>query len=379
MKKPLIFLFIFFVFISCKQNNRFHVNGTVKDAAGEMLYFEHNSLMKTILLDSVKLGTNGEFSFKSDRPVFPDFYDLRLNTKIITFAVDSCENINFKADENGFSTEYEVTGSETSLLIQKLRKSVMDIQRKADALRANLSLEERNAMVAEIETDIEQHKEMARKLILQDPRSLAAYFAIYQQVNKTYLFSPYVKTDKPYCAAVATSFNAFMPEYERTKNLYSLVMDAIKTERNEKQKEEWNKVLENDGIGYIDIALKDKNNVVRKISDLKDKVILIDFSTYDSEQSVNYTFSLRELYNKYHKRGFEIYQVSLDKNKLIWEQSIQNIPWICVRDENGSNTTYVSTYNISSVPTTFLINNKGSIVARNLDFETLNTEIEKNL
>ncbi|MFA5046695.1 MAG: thioredoxin family protein, partial [Paludibacter sp.] len=227
--------------------------------------------------------------------------------------------------------------------------------------------------------DIQSHKEMARKLILQDPRSLAAYFAIYQQVNNTYLFSPYVKTDKPYCAAVATSFNAYMPEYVRTKNLYSLVMDAIKTERNEKQKEEWNKVLENDGVGYIDIALKDKNNVVRKISELKDKVILIDFSTYDSEQSVNYTFSLRELYNKYHKRGFEIYQVSLDQNKLIWEQSVQNIPWICVRDENGPNTTYVATYNVSSTPTTFLINNKGSIVARNLDFETLNTEIEKNL
>lgn len=379
MKKLLIFLFVFVVFISCKQNNRFHINGVVKDAEGEMLYFEHNSLMKTILLDSVKLGKNGEFSFKSDRPKYPDFYDLRLNNKIITFAVDSCEDINFKAKETGFSTDYEVTGSETSLLIQKLRKSVMSIQQKANALRDNISLDERKAMIAEIENDIHSHKEMARKLILQDPRSLAAYFAIYQQVNNTYLFSPYVKTDKPYCAAVATSFNAYMPEYVRTKNLYSLVMDAIKTERNEKQKEEWNKVLENDGVGYIDIALKDKNNVVRKISELKDKVILIDFSTYDSEQSVNYTFSLRELYNKYHKRGFEIYQVSLDQNKLIWEQSVQNIPWICVRDENGPNTTYVATYNVSSTPTTFLINNKGSIVARNLDFETLNTEIEKNL
>lgn len=378
MKKSLVFALIFVALISCKQNNRFHISGIVKDASGEILYFEHTGLMKTTILDSTKLGSNGEFSFKSERPKYPDFYDLKLGNKIITFAVDSCETINFQAKESNFSTDYIVSGSETSLEIQKLRVSVMNIQRKANELTSNLSYEERNSKISEIENDIEMHKKMASKLILENPRSAAAYFAIYQQVNKTYLFSPYIKTDRPYCAAVATSYNAYMPDYDRTKNLYSLVMDAIRTERSAKQKEEWNKVLENQGTGYIDIQLKDKKNVIRKISDLKAKIILIDFSAYETDESVNYTFSLRELYNKYHNRGLEIYQVSLDRNKLLWEQSVENIPWICVRDENGPNTSYVATYNITSIPTTFLIN-KGTIVARNLNFESLKSEIEKDL
>src|ERR1035437_6140006 len=128
-----------------------------------------------------------------------------------------------------------------------------------------------------------------------------------------------------------------MAEYNRTKNLYNLVIDAIRTERTAKNKEAWNEVLEKQGKGYIDIELNDSKGVTHKLSSLEGKVVLIDFSAYASDQSVDYTFALRDLYNKYHSRGFEIYQISLDDNKQLWEQSIANIPWICVRDENGPN------------------------------------------
>jgi len=379
MKKILILLFILSVLYSCKQQDKFHISGKVNDAKGEMLYFEHAGLMKTLVLDSIKLNANGEFTFKSARPTYPDFYRLRLSDKIITFAVDSCEDISIEAKSDNFATEYLLTGSETSLQIQKLRKSVMDIQRKVNDISPAMSVTVQNVKIADIEKDIEIHKEMARKLVLQNPRSIASYFALYQKVNNTYLFSPYVKADKPYCAAVATSFNVYMPEYERTKNLYSLVMDAIKTERKQIDKEAWNEILAKSGTGYINIILPDKNNVEKKLSSLEGKVILIDFSAYEMKTSIDYTFALRELYTKYHSRGFEIYQISVDKNKLLWQQSVENIPWICVRDEDGPNTKYVASYNISSIPTTFLMDRKGTIIGRNYGFDELHQEIEKNL
>lgn len=379
MKKTLTILLILTSLFSCKQHDKFHISGKVKDAKEEMLYFEYNGLLKTTVLDSVKLSSDGEFNFKSKRPEYPDFYRLRLNDKVITFAVDSCEAITIEAKSANFATEYQLTGSETSLQIQKLRKSIMHIQQKANELSSGLSPELQNAKIADIEKDIEVHKGMARKLILQNPRSMAAYFALYQKVNDTYLFSPYVKTDKPYCAAVATSFDSFMHDYVRSKNIYSLVLDAIKAEHKQKDKEAWDKVLANSATGYIDIVLPDKNNVERKLSKLEGKVILIDFSAYEDKESVNYTFALRDLYNKYHSRGFEIYQVSLDQNKLNWQQSIQNIPWTCVRDNNGPNTKYVSTYNISTIPTTFLMNRKGIIIGRSFSFDELGKEIEQIL
>ncbi|MDP4238064.1 MAG: thioredoxin-like domain-containing protein [Bacteroidota bacterium] len=379
MKKTLIVLLILVGMISCKQHNKFYISGTVKNAKGEMLYFEHSGLLKTTILDSVRVRSNGSFEFKSKRPVYPDFYRLRLNDKIITFAVDSCEEININAQSANFASDYKLTGSTTSNQIQVLRKSVMNIQRLANELTANMDATERNSKIAAIEKDIDVHKEMARKMILQNPRSAAAYFAIYQKVNDTYLFSPYIKSDRPYCAAVATAYNTFMPEYERSKNLYALVLDAIRSDRKAREKEAWDEILATRGTGYINIILPDKNNVERKLSALIGKVILIDFSAYESRQSIDYTFALRELYNQYHKRGFEIYQISLDQNKQLWQQSIANIPWICVRDLNGPNTNYVSSYNISSIPTTFLMDRKGNIIARSLGKDELRKAIEKNL
>ena len=242
-----------------------------------------------------------------------------------------------------------------------------------------MSASERNALLADVEADIEKHKEMARKIILTNPRSSAAYFAIYQKIGNTYLFSPYVKADKPYCAAVATAYNAFMPDYIRTKNLYGLVMDAIKAERKAKDSQAWREVLDNASAGYIDIELPDRSGNVRKLSELEGKVVLIDFSAYQMEKSVQYTFELRELYNKYSGRGFEIYQVSLDRSKLLWEESVANIPWVCVRDENGPESVAVSTYSVQSAPTVFLMNRKGEIIARNPDFSTLDASIAKLL
>ena len=379
MKKTLILCLVVLSLVSCNHNSKFYITGTVKDARGEKLYFEHSGLLKTTVLDSVTLRPNGSFKFKSNRPAYPDFYRLRLNDKVITFAVDSCEEITINARSANFASDYSVSGSATSSKIQILRKSVMNIQQLANALTSDMDATERNAKIAVIEKDIETHKDMARKMILQNPRSAAAYFAIYQKVNDTYLFSPYIKTDKPYCAAVATSYFTFMPEYERSKNLYALVMDAIRKDRQAKEKEAWNEVFASQGSGYIDIALPDKNNLERKLSSLIGKVILLDFSAYESKQSVDYTFALRELYDKYHKRGFEIYQVSLDQNKQLWKQSTENIPWTCVRDINGPNTKYTASYNVSGIPTTFLMDKKGNIISRSLGLEELKKAIEKLL
>jgi len=379
MKKTLIILLILTGLFSCKQHNKFHVEGKIDNAEGKTLYFEYTGLLKTTIIDSIKLHSNGEYSFKSNRPAYPDFYRLRLEDKIITFAVDSCEDITIDAKLANFATDYTLTGSQPSLQIQKLRQSVMNIQRKANELNSNLSSELQNAKIAEIEKDIEAHKTMAKKLILQNPRSTAAYFALYQKVNNTYLFSPYIKTDKPFCAAVATAYNAYMPDYERTKNIYNLVLDAIKTERNQKEKEAWNEVLAHASAGYIDIALPDKNNVEKKLSQLEGKVVLIDFSAYETKESVDYTFTLRDLYKKYHSRGLEIYQISLDQNKRQWQEAVATIPWICVRDEAGPNTKYIASYNISAIPTNFLMNRKGTIIGRNFSLEELNAEIAKNL
>lgn len=379
MRKYILLLAVLVFLFSCNQSTKFKVEGVVADSESQYIVLEQNGLLATTLIDSVKLDSDGNFRFKAPRPEYPDFYRLRIGTKVIDFAVDSCERITIKANLTNFSTGYSIEGSQTSSDILKLRTSLSAIQAKVNTLNVDLSADARNVRLTEIEADIETHKTMARQLILQNPRSSAAYFAIYQKINNTYLFSPYVKADKPYCAAVATSYNAFMPDYIRSKNLYALVMDAIKTERKAQNDAAWREIVDNSSTGYIDIVLKDRTGAERKLSELEGKLVLIDFSASEMENNVAYTFELRELYNKYKSRGFEIYQISLDRSKLLWEDASANVPWISVRDENGPNTSYIASYNVQSIPTLFLMDKKGVIVSRANDFKTIEAEIAKLL
>ncbi|MDD2284508.1 MAG: thioredoxin-like domain-containing protein [Paludibacter sp.] len=377
--KKLVFFLIISIFASCNRTGHFKVEGTIEGGAGEMIYLEHNGLTKSIILDSTRVKDDGKFRFRAKSPVYPDFYKLKVGSKQIHFAVDSTETIGITASFDNFSTEYTITGSESNTDIQLLRKSAAEIQRKANQIIRGMNDTEREKLVSELLELIEKHKVSARPIILKNPRSTAAYFAVFQKINDTFIFSPYVKEDRPYCAAVATSYNTYMPDYDRTKNLYALVMDAIKTERQARQQANWREIVESAATGYIDIELPDKNNHNRKLSDLTGKVILLDFSAFESRESVQYTFALRELHNKYASRGFEIYQVSLDRNKLLWEDAVQNLPWVCVRDANGPNTVYAATYNITSIPSYFLIDRQGDIVGRDMNLQTLEKEIEKRL
>jgi len=379
MKKSLFILLILTIFVGCKQHSKFHLEGKVDGATAKVLYLEHNGITENTVVDSIKLGSGGSFSFKSARPEYPDFYRLRLADKYITFAVDSCETISIEAKADNFATDYVVKGSIESQQIQKLRISLIHIQTKVNEIKADMSAEEQVRRIAEIEKDIDVHKEMAKKLILENPRSLTAYFAIYQQVNNIYLFTPYIKADKVYCAAVATSFNTFMPDYDRSKNLYTYVIQAIKAERSVTEKQTWNQILSKASAGYIDIALPDKDNVIKKLSSLEGKLVLIDFASYEVKESVDYIFTLRDIYAKYHSRGLEIYQISLDQNKALWLQATQSIPWICVRDENGPETKYISSYNVSSIPTIFVLNKKGVIIGRYNKLSEVQRVIEKNI
>lgn len=364
---------------SCQGEKKFTIKGIVEGAEGETIYLEHEGLMKTDMLDSCKVNGKGEFHFNEKSPVYPDFYRLSLLGKQIHLAADSTETIEISTSLDQFGDKYTVSGSESNQDILLLRKSVINIQKELNKLVKGMDNASRVHEVEKIKSMIETHKALARPIILKNPRSTAAYFAIYQQLNNSYIFTPYAAEDRPYCSAVATSYNTFMPDYERSKNLYNLVMDAIRRERQSKSDAYWKELMDKASSGYIDITLPDKDANPRKLSDLQGKVILLDFSAYESRESVSYTFALRDLYNSYATKGLEIFQVSLDRSKLYWQESTRNIPWICVRDENGPNTPYAGTYNIQNLPTYFLINRKGEIVGRDMDLKTLKREIEKAL
>ena len=112
------------------------------------------------------------------------------------------------------------------------------------------------------------------------------------------------------------------------------------------------------------------------MSDLKGKVVFLDFHIFADKESAKRIMTLRDLYNKYHAQGLEIYQVSLDPNEHFWKTQTAALPWICVRDESGAS---AQTYNVQGLPSFFLIDRSNTLHKRAEQIRDLDAEIKSLL
>lgn len=368
---------------ACSSGPKFQVNGDISGAEGKMLYLESSALEGIVPLDSVKLKGNGTFSFSQARPESPEFYRLRIEDKVINFSVDSIESIQIKAPYTDFSTAYTVEGSENSKKIKELTIKQIQLQKDVD----NLLEAVRNNKIthdmfdSNLNRQLTAYKEDVKKnYIFAAPNTAAAYFALFQKLNNYLIFDPLNNKEDIKCfAAVATSLNNMFPHAVRSKNLYNIVIKGMKNTRQPQAKAAditQEKIVE---TGIIDIALRDIKGNVRKLTDLKGKVVLLDFSVFQSPGGSVHNLMLRELYNTYASKGLEIYQVSLDADEHYWKTSASNLPWICVRDGNGVYSTNVAVYNVRQVPSVFLINRDNELKLRGEDIKSLEAAVKSLL
>lgn len=345
-----------------------------------MLYLEAAALEGIVPLDSVKLKGDGSFSFKQTRPVSPEFYRLRVDDKVINFSVDSTETIGLKAPYTDFATAYTVEGSANSTKIKELTLKQVQLQNEVNELVKKMQAHQIGADVFEekLAALMKDYKdEVKTKYIFAAPNTAAAYFALFQKLNNYLIFDPLNSKDDIKCfAAVATSLNNYYPHADRSKNLYNIVIKGMKNTRTPQQK-----VLElpEEAIsetGIIDISLRDMKGNTHKLSDLKGKVVLLDFTIYQSAASAPHNFLLNDLYTKYKDQGLVIYQVSLDADEHFWKTTADNLPWISVRDANGIYSNVAAMYNVKEVPSLFLINRNSELSARGETIKDLDAAVK---
>lgn len=368
---------------ACSSGPKFEVNGDISGADGKMLYLEASGLEGIVPLDSVKLKGEGTFSFKQPRPESPEFYRLRVDDKVINFSIDSIETVQVKAPFVDFSTAYTVEGSDNSTKIKELTLKQINLQNSVDDLLASLRSNRIGHDVFEqrLATLLNDYKEDVKvNYIFAAPNTAAAYFALFQKLNDYLIFDPLNNKDDVRCfAAVATSLNNSFPHAVRSQNLYNIVIKGMKNTRKPQAKPleiPQDKIIE---TGIIDIALRDVKGNVRKLTDLKGKVVLLDFSVFQSPAGAPHNLLLRELYNEYASKGLEIYQVSLDADEHYWKTSAANLPWVCVRDGNGVYSTNVAVYNVRQVPSVFLINRDNELKLRGEDIKDLEAAVKSLL
>ena len=378
MKKIFFAALAAVVVSACDSEPKFKVEGEVSGADGKTLYLEAAALEGVHPLDSVKLKGDGTFSFKSARPKSPEFYRLRVDDKVINFSIDSTETVMVKAEMPNMARDYEVSGSEECTKIRLLALKQIELQNKAIAIERNISLGSEVAADS-INKLIKAYKEEVKNhYIFKDPKAASSYFALFQAIGQYLIFDPRSnKEDIKAFAAVATSWDTFYPGAERGENLHNIAIEGMKNERiiaAEKQSVaiDASKVTT---AGIIDIKLRDNKGVERSLTQLKGKVVLLDFHVFAMEDSPKRILMLRELYNKYHAQGLEIYQVSLDTDEHFWKQQTSALPWISVHDPASVNSQRLALYNVQSVPDFFLIDKTNTLVNRAAQIKDLDAAI----
>ncbi len=361
---------------------KFQVSGVISDAPDSLLLFENMSLNGPVVVDSVRLGADGSFSFEGEEPTAPEFYRLRIARQIINVAVDSTEHVTVKASYPTMTGSYEVEGSTECSKIRELALMQLNLQAQINAVvqNPNVSYEKE---ADSVRTILEVYKyKVKNDYIFKEPWRAYAYFALFQTITLGQqvglIFDPQSKKeDVQAYAAVATSWDTYHPGSERGTNLHNIAIEGMKNVRI--LQAEQNQTIDASKInnsGVIEVALPDRNGKTCKLTSLKGKVVLLDFHLFASKGSTERIMHLRDLYNKYHAQGFEIYQVSLDPDEHFWKESVAALPWVCVRDANSTGSVYLTQYNVQSLPTFFTIDRNNVLQKRDAQIKDLDAEIK---
>ena len=375
-------LFVAAMTIASCNDKKFTVEGQITNAKDSVLYFENVGLEGVNVLDSVKLDDSGDFAFSEAATIAPEFYRLRIANQIINVSIDSTETVQVKGEYPGMAANYSVSGSDNCEKIRELTLKQMALQDQAIALQQNTELGI-GAANDSIQKLIDAYKEDVKlNYIYKEPFKAYSYFALFQTIGQWLIFNPRTnKDDIKAFAAVATSWDTYYPHAERGQNLHNIAIEGMKNQRivdaqNRDIQIDASKVQES---GIVDIALIDNKGQERHLTDLKGKVVLLDFHIFALEDSPARILMLRELYNKYQQQGFEVFQVSLDPDEHFWKQQTAALPWINVRDADGVNSQRLLLYNIQAVPDFFIIDRGNNLVKRAAQIKDLEAEIKKLL
>ena len=363
---------------ACKdKGEQFEINGRIAEADGKTLYFEAVTLNGIEALDSTRLDEDGQFCFQGTRPFNPEFYRLRIDRQIVNLSVDSTETIHVEAELPDMGTDYEVEGSGNCQTLKEINNKLIALQQSIKDITNDkaLTLGEQERLVHE---KINLYKnEMKMHYIMENPASAPAYFALFRTVNGSLIFNPINNPDDiKFVGAVATAWDANYPGTSRTENLHNIAIQGMKnTKRPTPVSLEDIDPGKISAAGIIDIELPDIHGKNRKLSDIRNKVVLLDFTAYSLPSSQERIMQMRGLYDKYSSLGFDIYQVSIDPDEHYWKTACEHLPWTCVYESRGEASGYLGSYLVRRLPTYFLINRHGDLVARDEQIDDLEKTI----
>lgn len=307
-------------------------------------------------VDSIEAGKDGQIAYTAATPSpYPDIYRLSLGKEAIYFPIDSAETVT-------------VTGGKKALMPARVSGTPLaEKMAQVDSLLAVTPASADSLL-----------KRRLTETILADQNGLIAYYIITKQRQGRSLFDTNDRHDLAIVGAVANKFATIRPDDPRTQ----LLKDVYLKNRAQLPEVKANAAtIEAQTTGLFDISLYDREGRRHSLKEeaSRGRVVLLSFVAYGHEGAPAYTALLRRLWDGHHDTGLDIFQVSIDPDEGLWRQSTERLPWTAVYNSPADGSRYLASYNVTSVPATFIINRQGDIAERVTDPEQLASALQKYL
>jgi peroxiredoxin len=351
--------------VGCSKNNGAQVNAQIEGAGNAEVVLYQLAVNQVKTVDTIKTGADGKFSYTVAMPeAAPDFYYLTYKgNKLASLVLKAGDKVSVKVDTLGAGLAIE--GSEESLLLGQYEKGLATVSAQMAQMseQMNAAIEKKDLAAAE-ELKIKMGKSYVNyrrdliKTIMENPYSFANINALYQQVGQQL---PVFSSENDYLL-VERVHDSLATLYPSSVYLQSL-KEQISGAKNAIALAE--KIYEAETKSFPNLSLPDINAKNVELSSLEGKPFILMFWTISEPSQKMFNNDLKELYRKYRSSGLEIYQVSLDEDKTAWASAVkdQQLPWISVCDGKGPASPAVVAYNLLTVPTMFVFNAKGDLVA----------------
>lgn len=355
------------------------LSGEFAACADKNVYLEYVAADGSISADSVRTNANGRFDMKV---ALPDgeatLYNLRCEERNILLIIAAGERVTVNSVP-GLIDGYTVSGSAESALVKEIKNIMGFGSAKLDSLVTVYNETSSKALQERINKDYaKEYYAIKRKqieFIVTHSGSLAAIYALNQRLpNDSVLFNG--DNDIVYYRQVADEVAKNYPNSPYLKTLqqaieqYDQQMEVVRM---------FNSAIEAGPAPFPELNLPDMFGKKQSLVANLGKVILVDFWTMGDQEANFRNAELKEIYEQYKDRGFEIYQISVDSSKPAWIELVQKqkLPWISVCDFMGAQSPAVQLYNVQNVPQNFLVDQEGNIVARNAYGANLRKELSK--
>jgi len=343
-------LFLF----SCADKNAFTIAGTIANPGSlKTIYLMEADSSAVNVVDSTKLSEDGKFQFKHSA-AYAGLYKLRVGGTVFDLIAKNGDDISFTTDNNDNSHTYQLTGSEESEKLKDFNKITMvyadentklynEYQTKAQAI-GHESDSLVNIYRPQFEKISDAESAVVLKFVNDNQNSLAGFYA-----------STMLDPDK-YEPQLIAYAEAIKGKFSRNPGVLQFIKQMM--------------LVKPVSIGqpapdFTVIGIDDKPI---KLSDYKGKYVMIDFWASWCGPCRMENPNVVKQYAAFHPKGFNILGISLDTSKTNWQQAITHdqLTWTHASDRKNFDGPTELLYHIQAIPSNFIIDPKGIIVAKNM-------------